>query len=174
MMISQNENESSSTIYANENYKKLCFSIKGVMNWEIKIPWHIRGHCSIKASCKFQNSKLSCYSKTAYIEGSQPKRQLVECATLWCNSVAKHRLAEDDQRLLLHRCMFSPAHRFTHTVGVNDESGQCRFTQETKQQTLFLMKFQTVQARTRSLFTYFTVDRLQRHNSTQDFQKDWN
>ncbi len=57
-----------STIYANENYKKLCFSIKGVMNWEIKIPlifWHIRGHCSIKASCKFQNSKLSCYSKNS-------------------------------------------------------------------------------------------------------------
>ncbi len=35
--------------------------IKGVMNWETKILlifWNIRGHCTIKTSCKFQNSKL--------------------------------------------------------------------------------------------------------------------
>ncbi len=29
-------------------------------------------------------------SKTAYIEANLPKRQVVECATLWC--VAKHHL----------------------------------------------------------------------------------
>ncbi len=56
--------------------------------------------------------------KTAYIEANLPIWQLVECATLWCNSVTKHR----------HRRRRStpastslpagnPAHRFIHIVG---------------------------------------------------------
>ncbi len=50
--------------------------------------------------------------KTACIEGSLPKRQLFECSILWCTSV-NTASAEDDQHLLLHRCLFSPAHRFS-------------------------------------------------------------
>ncbi len=43
---------------------------KGVMNLEIKIPlifWCIRGHCTIKTFCNFQNSKLSCKAKKKLI-----------------------------------------------------------------------------------------------------------
>ncbi len=46
--------------------------------------------------------------KTAYIEGILTKRQLLECSTLWCNSVDKIRSTEEDQRLLQHCCLFSP------------------------------------------------------------------
>ncbi len=40
----------------------------------------------------FQNSKLSSRSKNSLYWSSLPKWELVECATLWCNSVAKLRL----------------------------------------------------------------------------------
>ncbi len=74
------------------NKKMWCF--KGVMNWEIKIPlifWYIRGHCAIKkhyVCFRIQNVHVSL--KTAYIEANLPKQQVVECTTLWHNSVAKH------------------------------------------------------------------------------------
>ncbi len=38
------------------------------------------------------NELVTLYFKTAHIEGSLPKRQLVECSILWCNNVAKHHL----------------------------------------------------------------------------------
>ncbi len=64
------------------------------INWEIKITlifWHVRGHCTIKTSC-FRTQNFLVSLKTAYIEASLPKLQFVECTTLWCNNVAKHRL----------------------------------------------------------------------------------
>ncbi len=71
-------------------------SIKWVMNLEIKIP---------KKSWKFQKFLVS--QKTTSIEASQPKWQLVDCTTLWCNSVAKH-----PQQMInawfYSRCLFSP------------------------------------------------------------------
>lgn len=71
--------------------KPYMYLIKGVMNWEIKIPlifWHIRGQHTIKISCKFQNSKLSWNSKKTliYSIGSQHRVDYLcyqESSRLW-------------------------------------------------------------------------------------------
>ncbi len=141
-----------------------------------------------------------------YIEASLPKQQLVECTTLWCNSVAKH-LRRRRSRLLLHHCLVSPAHWFTHSVYERSERTDLHRNQTIKMApnttrqcavpscgkslsiaflliptlgksgwTLFLVKIQTASVRARS-FVHFILPQIllqTRHNSMQDFQKDWN
>ncbi len=64
------------------------------MNWETKIPlifWHMRSLYYKKHPVRFRTQNFVVSLKTAYIEGSLPKRQLVECDTLWCNNVDKQK-----------------------------------------------------------------------------------
>ncbi len=109
------------------------YRFKGVITWEIKIPlifWHIRGHCTIKTSCKFQNSKLVIL-KSVYIEANLPKRQRVKCVTLWRNGVPPP-ASMPDQRLLLHHWLLSPAHWFTHVEITRETNAGLRINQTIK------------------------------------------
>ncbi len=81
------------------------------------------GHCAIKTSCKFQNSKVV-------------KKLIVQKQLL---------LKAAENQCLLHHCLFSLAHHFAHVVG----GDKYTTTQETIQKlfiidniTLFLMDFQ--------------------------------
>ncbi len=90
---------------------------------KIKIPfifWYIRVHCAVG----FRTHNFVVSLKIAFIEASQPIRQVVECSTLWSNSVDKHRLCRKRTTLastsllayprppILHRYLFISAHQF--------------------------------------------------------------
>ncbi len=69
---------------------------KGSWTEKLKFPWSfdikeviflLKKHI---VSLRTQNFVVSL--KTAYIEGSLPKQHVLECSTLWWNSVDKHRL----------------------------------------------------------------------------------
>ncbi len=102
------------------------------MNLETKTPlifWHIRGHCTIKTPCKFKNSNFLVSPKTAYIEGSLPKPQLVHCSTLWHNSVDKHRLCRSSFSACFYiTACLGPAHRFAPVVFTRRKT--CRSTKK--------------------------------------------
>ncbi len=55
---------------------------------------------------------------------------------VWLNAAS----AEKDQHLLLHRCLFSPAHQFVHMVGKWQERQTQRSTQKPNDK-LYLMNF---------------------------------
>lgn len=73
-------------------------------------------------SVRTQNFVVSL--KTAYIEACLPNRQLWNVllydVMVWISTVA-----EEDQSLLLHHCLFSPAHQFMQIVhsGPNNKDG---------------------------------------------------
>ncbi len=108
---------------------------------------------------------------------------------VWINTTST-----EDQRLLLHRCLFSPAYWFVHLVYITKEAnaGLCRnqkkrlpkkclciafllnLTLGKNGWNLFLMKIQTVPVRTWSFVRFILPWILlqKKHNSMQDFQKD--
>ncbi len=107
-------------------------------------------------------------------------------------------LSAEDQRLLLHRCLFSPVHRIiTFVVLTRDANTQLLYLQRNRcfslpsceknsfcfafllipmlgksGSTLYLIKFQTASVRT--VFCSPQIHLQTRHNLTWDFQKDWN
>ncbi len=93
--------------------------------WELIVQW------KLSVSFRIQNFVISL--KTAYIEASLPQWQLVECATLLSNSVAKHRLHRM-RSTPASTLVFNTAHRFAHVVGK---------WWETKQQNKDLVLFAT-------------------------------
>ncbi len=125
------------------------------------------------------------------------------CTTLWRNSVVNTASTVKDQRPLLHHCLFSPTHRFAHVVWIMKETNAglrrnqtIKMAQKTtkcsaklwqslhclpfdsnirKQWMNFIFK-EVPDCVSENLFLsslHFTTDLQTRHNSTQEFQKDW-
>ncbi len=84
--------------------ERLLKHLKGSWIEKPKFPWSF--------DIRTQNFVVSL--KAAYIEGSLPKQQLLECSDVivWISTTS----AALDQRQLQHYCLFSPAHRFTPVV----------------------------------------------------------
>ncbi len=61
-----------------------------------------------KHPVSFRTQNFVVNLKTAYTEARLPKRQLVECTTLWCNSVDRHRLRSFRSASLRHHFLFRP------------------------------------------------------------------
>ncbi len=76
------------------------------MNWEIKNPLiYKRSLYHKKHPVSFRTQNLPISLEKAHIEGSWPKWQLVECVTLWSNSVDKHCLYRLPHRI--HLCILA-------------------------------------------------------------------
>ncbi len=85
------------------------------MNWESKLPLICNESLHKKTFCKFQNLLVS--SKTTSIENKLPNNSFWSLSHYDIIVRKKNTSAEDDQRLLLHYLLFSPAHWFHLDMG---------------------------------------------------------
>ncbi len=139
-----------------------------------------------KHPVSFRTQNFVVSLKTAYIEGSLPKWQLLQCSTLWCNRMNKHRL----HRFRSTPAWSSSAHRFTQVGVMREANAQvqtikmalktrwCDAVPSCEKKTVFeLPSFwsQTASVRTPSFCSlHFTADLFTNKVQLDDFQKDWN
>ncbi len=73
----------------------------------------LTGYCTIKHPVSLRTWNFLVSLKTALLKAVCQNDSYLN-VILWCT--VNTASAEDDQHLLLHRCLFSPAHRLAHVV----------------------------------------------------------